>query len=86
MNDDKEYMKAMGSTIVKSTIVICMTIACCFALKNCSLDAETIKNCELSCDAFGARMEYVTHSKCQCTDKQLLSTSPPESIWVLPRK
>jgi len=86
MNEESEYIKAVGSTIVKSTIVVCMTIVCCFALENCSLNPETIKNCELSCDAFGARMEYVTHSKCQCADKQLLSASPSESIWVLPRK
>ena len=86
MNEDSEHLKIIGSTIVRSMWVICIAVVCCFTLSNCSLNAEVIKNCETSCDAFGGRMEYVTHSKCQCTDKQLLSTSPPESIWVLPRK
>ena len=86
MNEESESIKATGSIIVKCIMVVCATITCCLALSNCSLNADTIKNCEQSCDAFGARMEYVTYSKCQCADKQLLSTSPPESIWVLPRK
>ncbi len=86
MNEDREFMKAVGSVVVKSVFFICLTVGFCFSLSNCSLDESTIQSCEDSCDKFGSRMEYVTHSKCQCADLQNSTLKSQESVWVLPRK
>jgi hypothetical protein len=86
MNEDMAFMKVVGSTVVKSIFFICLTVGFCFSLSNCSLDETTIQNCEDSCDKSGARMEYVTHSKCQCADLQSITLKSQENAWVIPRK
>lgn len=86
LSEDKEFIKVLGSAIVKSIFFICLTIGFCFSLSNCSLDESTIQNCEDSCDKSGARMEYVTYSKCQCADLQNSTLNSQKSVWVLPRK
>jgi hypothetical protein len=85
-NEDMAFMKVVGSAVVKSVFFICLTVGFCFSLSNCSLDESTIQNCEDSCDKYGTRMEYVTHSKCQCADQQSVTSKLQESAWVLPRK
>jgi|TARA_R110001583_G_scaffold19387_1_gene75908 hypothetical protein len=85
-SEDMAFMKVVGSTVVKSIFFICLTVGFCFSLSNCSLKESTIQNCESSCDKSGTRMEYVTHSKCQCADQQSITPNSQKNEWVLPRK
>ena len=85
-NEDSEFVKAVAAIVVKSVFFICFAISFCFSLSNCSLNENTIQNCESSCDKAGTRMEYVTHSKCQCADQQSITSKSQENAWVIPRK
>ena len=77
--EDKQTLKAVSGGIARAVLYICCTVFACLWLSNCTLDDETISNCEQSCNRSGAQMQSVTNRECVCT-----RTS--SDMWVIPRQ
>ncbi len=78
-DDDKEFMKAVANGGSKAVLYICLTIFGCMWLSNCTLQENTIINCQESCDGSGTHMESVTSRECICADK-----NQSKDVWVGP--
>ena len=76
--EDKNILKSLSSGIAKSIGYICLTVFACMWLSNCTLDGETIINCQESCDSTGTHMESVTSHECICAEKNR------NDAWVIP--
>ena len=78
LEEESKVMAAAASGIAKGVLYVCFTIAFCFLMSTCTVDAETIVQCEDSCGESG--IKEVTSTSCECQDTVPLSASP----WVIP--
>ena len=77
--EDQILIASVASAVAKSIFYIGLCITLGMLLSKCSVNSETIIQCEESCGTSG--IKEVTSWSCKCGDKETISESP----WVLPR-
>tara|TARA_B100000579_G_C22514273_1_gene703031 strand:+ start:461 stop:706 length:246 start_codon:yes stop_codon:yes gene_type:complete len=76
-DSDKILVKTIGSTIVKISFFVCLSVVFLMSLSTCNIDEEVIKQCQQSCSSSGG-MKEVTGTSCECSENS-------SNQWVLPR-
>lgn len=79
MDAPERELKEISNVLIKSVMIICLSVAFGFALSNCSVDASTIEQCTSACEATNSQMESVTAYKCICAP----ITPVKELPWVI---
>jgi hypothetical protein len=79
MDSDKEFIRAVQTAVTKGILYICLAVTAAFWFSSCQLDAETIQQCQDSCDSTTTHMKSVTSRECECISKE------GEEIWALPK-
>ena len=74
---DRKLIASIGLTIAKAVLYICLTICLCLGLNKCSLDSETIAQCETACQKSNGIREVSIYS-CRCNDPYV------GEIWITP--
>lgn len=82
---DKKFISTVGATVTKSVFYICLTIVAGMMISTCSLNKETIDQCDEACDHGNYRMESVTFRKCVCVEKDRIAVTDSQDVWVIPR-
>ena len=80
---DDAYIKAIGGTICKAILYICISVLAGLWLSDCNLDSEIIESCKSACSKVGSQMESVTPGKCVCGPTNDFSSK--RDIWVIPK-
>tara|TARA_B100000131_G_scaffold256451_1_gene251215 strand:+ start:213 stop:464 length:252 start_codon:yes stop_codon:yes gene_type:complete len=76
--EDRLLITSIAGAVSKSILYIALCITASILFSKCTVDSETIAQCEDSCGSVGIR--EVTSWSCSCND--LKSSNDP--IWVLP--
>jgi hypothetical protein len=82
--EDEKLTRLVIGVVVKSILIICITIVAVLWRSSCSLNTSTIETCNSACSKYGSAMESVTSSECVCIEKKSILSN--ESMWVIPRK
>ena len=86
IDSEDKALKAIASGVAKCVLYICLTVFLCFYVSSCSLDSETIQQCEASCSTSGNRMKSVSNSECECNSRlENEFGGLNDDIWVIPR-
>ena len=67
--------------VSKIVLIVCTTTVLCVGMTTCSVDEETIQECQNSCKSNYTDMESATAFKCKCS---VSSISPRDDPWVIP--
>lgn len=78
--EDKMLIQTVANAIGKSIAFICLTIAAGMLFSTCTIDAQTIQECEAACGASG--IKEVTATSCECLPPEPHSPDP----FVLPQR
>ncbi len=79
---ENEADKILVYSLSKAIFYICMTVVLCFLFSTCTVDKETIIQCEESCDSSGSKMKSATSRECECESTP--SFEEKTSPFVLP--
>lgn len=71
---EAKLARAVGASLVKCVVVICLTVLGGIAMHSCSVDDETIVLCQESCERSG-NMKSVSRFSCTCQEIKNQSSS-----------
>ncbi len=78
--EDRILVQSIASAVGKSIAFICLTIAAGMLFSTCTIDAQTIQECEAACGTPG--IEEVTATSCRCLPPESYNPDP----FVLPQR
>jgi len=84
LSEDQQTVEVIARGLARAILYICLSVAVCFSLSNCSLSSEVITECEESCKSHNTQMKSVTALKCICSDPNSISALSQSSDWVIP--
>jgi len=78
MEEEDKALRAIGSSVVKAIVVICLTVWMCFWINSCGVDKDIISECKSACSGTESQMRSVSARSCECEKKS-------SNEWVIPR-